>query len=83
VSDALYSYQSAVEKADIRSLQLSALQKSVDYTRELLKNGYATYTDVLTSEQLFLSAQLSSIDDKLQQLTAGVNLYRSLGGSWK
>ena len=77
VSDALYSYQSAVEKADIRSLQLSALQKSVDYTRGLLKNGYATYTDVLTSEQLFLSAQLSSIDDKLQQLTAGVNLYRS------
>ena len=56
---------------------------SVDYTRELLKNGYAAYTDVLTSEQLFLSAQLSRIDDKLQQLTAGVNLYRSLGGGWK
>ena len=83
VSDALYSYQSAVQKANIRSLQLSALQKSVDYTRELLKNGYATYTDVLTSEQSLLSAQLSSVDDKLQQLTAGVTLYRSLGGGWK
>ena len=72
-----------LEKANIRSLQLSALQKSVDYTRELLKNGYATYTDVLTSEQSLLSAQLSSVDDKLQELTAGVTLYRSLGGGWK
>jgi multidrug efflux system outer membrane protein len=38
------------------------------------------YTDVLTSEQNLLAAQLSGVNDKLQQLQAVVNLYRALGG---
>ncbi len=83
VSDALYSYQAVLNKRSYRNLQLDALQRSVTYNRELLKNGYATYTDVLTSEQGLLSAQLSSVSDRLQQLTAVVSLYRSLGGGWK
>ncbi|MCC8408504.1 efflux transporter outer membrane subunit [Mucilaginibacter sp. UR6-1] len=84
VSNALYSYQTAVEKQTSRTKQLEALQKSVDFTKELLRYSSATnYTDVLTSEQSLLSAQLSSVSDKLQQLQAIVNLYRSLGGGWK
>ncbi|MVN22523.1 efflux transporter outer membrane subunit [Mucilaginibacter arboris] len=84
VSNALYAYQTAVEKQETRSKQLDALQKAVDYTEELLRYSSATnYTDVLTSEQSLLAAQLSSINDRLQQLQAGVNLYRALGGGWK
>ncbi|MEO8764128.1 MAG: efflux transporter outer membrane subunit [Ginsengibacter sp.] len=84
VSNALYSYRAAGEKQSLRSQQIAYLEKSVDYTKELLKYSSATnYTDVLTSEQSLLSAQLSSINDKLQQLTAVVTLYRSLGGGWK
>jgi multidrug efflux system outer membrane protein len=83
VSNALYSYQSVQNKAAIRNLQLDALKRSVDYTRLLLKGGYVTYTDVLTSEQGYLAAQLSSVNDRLQQLTAIVSLYQSLGGGWK
>ena len=84
VSNALYSYHAAVEKQSLRSQQIDYLQKSVDYTKQLLEYSSATnYTDVLTSEQSLLAAQLSSINDKLQQLTAVVSLYRSLGGGWK
>jgi NodT family efflux transporter outer membrane factor (OMF) lipoprotein len=84
VSDALFSYQSAMEKQSLRLQQISYLEKSVDYTKQLLEYSSATnYTDVLTSEQNLLAAQLSSINDKLQQLNAIVNLYRSLGGGWK
>jgi multidrug efflux system outer membrane protein len=83
VSNALYSYQSAQSKLVTRNHQLDALKRSVDYTRLLLKGGYVTYTDVLTSEQGYLSAQLSSVNDRLQQLTAIVSLYQSLGGGWK
>lgn len=83
VSDALYSYQAVAKKTNTRTLQLDAWKRATDDTRELLKNGYATYTDVLTSEQGLLSAQLSSVSDRLQQLTAVVSLYRSLGGGWK
>ncbi len=83
VSDALYSYESASNKTVTRAEQLAAWKRAVDYNRELLKNGYATYTDVLTSEQGYLSAQLNGVSDKLQSLTAIVSLYRSLGGGWK
>ncbi|PUZ30422.1 efflux transporter, outer membrane factor (OMF) lipoprotein, NodT family [Chitinophaga costaii] len=84
VSDALFNYQAAVEKISLRERQIAYLQKAVDYTKELLKYTSSTnYTDVLTSEQSLLSAQLDHISDKLQQLQAVVNLYRSLGGGWK
>ncbi len=84
VSNALYSYKSSIDKDTLRSQQIAFLQKSVEYTKELLKFSSATnYTDVLTSEQSLLAAQLNSISDKLQQLTAMVTLYRSLGGGWR
>lgn len=84
VSNALYSYGMAVEKARSRRLQIAALNKSVDYTKELLKYTSATnYNDVLISEQNLLTARLNSTSDQLQQLQAGVTLYRALGGGWR
>ena len=84
VSNALYDYQAASDKIMIRTQQIAFLQKSVDYTKELLKyTANTNYTDVLTSEQSLLAAELSSVSDKLQQLQAVVTLYRSLGGGWK
>jgi multidrug efflux system outer membrane protein len=84
VTNALYSYQNAVEKQSSRAKQIQALEKSVDYTKALLQYSSATnYTDVLTSEQGLLSAQLSSVNDRLQELQSIVNLYRALGGGWK
>lgn len=84
VSNALYSYQMAYDKRQSRAKQIEALEKAVDFTEELLKyTSNTNYTDVLTSQQSLLSAQLSGIDDKLQQLQAIVNLYRALGGGWQ
>ena len=84
VSNALYAYQTAVEKDGSRGKQIAALTKSVDYTQQLLRYSSATnYIDVLTSEQSLLAAQLSGVDDRLQKLQAIVNLYRALGGGWK
>ena len=84
VSNALYSYQTAVDKQESRAKQIASLTKAVEYTQELLRYSTATnYTDVLTSEQSLLSAQLSGVGDQLQKLQAVVNLYRALGGGWK
>ncbi len=84
VVNAMKDYQSATEKTALRTSQIEYLEKSVDYTMELLKYTSSTnYTDVLTSEENLLSAQLNSINDKLQQLQAIVSLYQSLGGGWK
>jgi NodT family efflux transporter outer membrane factor (OMF) lipoprotein len=84
VANAMHEYQTASDKMTLRSNQIKYLGKSVDYTMELLKyTSNTNYTDVLTSEERLLSAQLGSINDKLQQLQALVELYRSLGGGWK
>ena len=84
VSDALFNYQAATDKIDTRAKEIHFLQKSVDYTKELMKaDAKANYTDVLTSEQNLLAAQLEGVDDRLQQLQAIVTLYSALGGGWK
>ncbi len=83
VHNALGSYESSVQKIALRKFQLEALIKSVDYTKQLLTYGSANYTEVLTAETNLLSAQLSSINDHLQQLNAIVSLYRAVGGGWK
>lgn len=83
VHNALGSYETAAQKIALRQLQLDALIKSVDYTKELLTYGSATYTEVLNAQTSLLSAQLNSVNDRLQQLNAVITLYRALGGGWK
>lgn len=84
VSNSLYSYQTALEKQGTRKDQIASLVKAVDFTKELLRYSSATnYTDVLTSEQSLLSAQLDGVNDRLQQLQAIVDLYKALGGGWQ
>jgi multidrug efflux system outer membrane protein len=83
VSNALSLYETADAKKAVRENQINALTKSVDYTRELLRNGFATYNEVILARQSLLAAELGRVNDQLQQLQAVVNLYRSLGGGWK
>ncbi|MDH7459981.1 TolC family protein [Chitinophagaceae bacterium 26-R-25] len=83
VSDALFSYQAAKDKQSIRSKQLINLQKSVAYTEELVKYGFANYTEVLNAQQNLLNGQLGEINDKQQELQSFVSLYNALGGGWK
>jgi multidrug efflux system outer membrane protein len=83
VSDALSLHVAARNKMSVRSNEITALQKSVDYTQELLQNGFANYTEVITARQSLLAAELGRIDDKLQELQAIVSLYAALGGGWR
>ncbi len=83
VSNALFSYQSAADKIQIRARQLEALERAVDYTHELLRAGLANYTDVLTAQQSLLQAQLNGVNDQLQQRQAVTDLYHALGGGWR
>ncbi|RNC63996.1 efflux transporter outer membrane subunit [Proteiniphilum sp. X52] len=80
VSDILFSYQSSAKKNSVRQEQIVSTRKAVEYTKDLLIAGEANYTEVLTAEQNYLSAQLSEVSDKLEQLQYSVNLYRALGG---
>lgn len=83
VSNAISLYQTGVEKVAVRTNQLNALQKSVEYSRELLRYGSANYIEVINARQSLLGAELGRVNDRLQQLQAIVDLYRALGGGWK
>ena len=83
VQNAMGSYLSAQAKEELRQKQIDALLKSVSYTKELLTYGTASYLEVLSAQQSLLAAQISSVNDRLQQLDAVVSLYRALGGGWR
>lgn len=84
VSNALFVIQTAEEKQLERAGLLRALEKSVEFTNELLRyNASTNYTDVLTSEQSLLAAQTGSIGDNLQKWQGVISLYRALGGGWR
>ena len=83
VSNILFSYKASLSKNELRNKQISSLNNAVDYTQDLLLAGEANYTEVLNAQQSLLSAQLNQINDKLEQLTYGVNLYKALGGGTK
>lgn len=83
VSNALFSYESETKKFQFRENEVEALRTAEANSEELLKNGFATYLDLLTARQSALSAELNIIDSKLQQLVSIVDLYEALGGGWR
>ena len=80
VNNALTQYQTARGKADLRIRQIEALERAVESTQLLMRHGSTTYLEVLTAEQSLLSAQLTQISDRFDQIQGVVNLYQALGG---
>lgn len=80
VSDALYQFHSSGEKSEQRVRQIEALEQSVKYTQSLMRMGTSTYLEVLTAQQSLLTAQLTQVSDRFEQMQAVINLYQALGG---
>lgn len=83
VSDALYTFETAEERIDIKTLQYEAYDTATIYSEELLNNGMVNYLEVLTARQNALYAQLDLINAHFTQLNSIVELYRALGGGWQ
>lgn len=80
VSDALAQIRTADEKRKYVLLQIDQLQKSVEYTSELLTHGYATYLEVLTAQSGLLNAEMSSLACWHTKTAAIISLYQAVGG---
>ena len=80
VNDAINKCQTAREKRDIRTKQIAALESAVNSTQQLMSHSESTYLEVLTAQQKLLSAQLSQVNDKFDEIQGVINLYRALGG---
>jgi len=82
VSDAMYSYEAASEKIDVKQKEFHAYDLATDYSEELLNNGLANYLEVLTARQNALNSSLDLANAKYNQLKSIVDLYEALGGGW-
>ena len=80
VNNALTQTQSARAKTDLRKQQIESLERAVESTELLMQHGSTTYLEVLTAQQSLLSAQLSQIADRFDEIQGIVNLYQALGG---
>ena len=83
VSDALYTYQFATEKIEVKQKEYAAYNLATDYSEELLNNGLANYLEVLTARENALNSSLDLSNAKYNQLKAVVDLYEALGGGWQ
>ena len=81
VSDALSKYKTNNEKREYVLKQIENLEKSVEYTQELLTlDQRTTYLEVLTAQSSLLSAQLASLNCWHNKVTALISLYQAVGG---
>ncbi|WP_339697722.1 efflux transporter outer membrane subunit [uncultured Marixanthomonas sp.] len=83
VSDAMYSYEAATDKIEVKEKENEAYSLATDYSQELLDNGLANYLEVLTARENALNSSLDLVNAKNSQLQAIVNLYEALGGGWQ
>ena len=68
---------------DLKSQQVSALNKSIDISNDLFKSARVDYFEVLMTQRDALETKLELVDTKKEQLNALVTIYRNLGGGWK
>lgn len=81
VSDALSKIATNKEKREYVNMQIDKLEKSVEYTQELLSlDQKTTYLEVLTARSSLLNAQLSSLACWHTQVAALISLYQAVGG---
>ena len=62
--------------------QVEALTNSIEITNKLFSAARADYMEVLLTQRDALESKLQLVETKKEQLTAKVNMYKSLGGGW-
>jgi NodT family efflux transporter outer membrane factor (OMF) lipoprotein len=83
VSDALIQLDKLKQQQQIAVGQVDTLQHAIFNARLLFKSDLANYLEVITAQANALQAELNLASIQRQQLSAMVDLYRSLGGGWK
>ena len=83
VSNALVQVDKLKQQEQIATYQVDTLNRAIYNARLLFRSDLANYLEVITAQANALQAELSLASIQRQQLTAVVELYRSLGGGWK
>ena len=83
VSNALVKIEKLERQQFFLNERVKTLQQATANSNMLFKNGMADYLEVITAQANILQSELELANIKREQLTANIELYRSLGGGWK
>jgi NodT family efflux transporter outer membrane factor (OMF) lipoprotein len=83
VSNALKKYNTQSKQLEDYLHQEDHLNLALGNAKELLKNGFANYLEVLNVHESLLNVKLQRVSAQSQKLQSAVMLYKSLGGGVK
>jgi len=83
VTNQLSNIDNLDKNYQLKTAQVTALTESVDVANQLFKAARADYLEILLTQREALEAKSELIETKQKQMSAMVNLYRSLGGGWQ
>lgn len=82
VSDALVRIEKLRTEQALALERVNTLQKAISNANLLFSTGMANYLEVITAQSNALQSELELAAITRDQLSAKVELYRSLGGGW-
>lgn len=83
VANALVQVDKLKQQEQIATGQVDTLRQAVSNAKLLFRSDMANYLEVITAQGNALNAELDLASIRRQELSAMVELYRSLGGGWK
>ena len=81
-NDALIAVRTARDEAVAQATQANALRQAMDLATVRYEAGLSSYLDLLEAQRSLFAAELAASQAQLGELTAAVQLYKALGGSW-
>jgi multidrug efflux system outer membrane protein len=81
-SDALVGVRTARDEVAAQQTQAQALRQALRLAELRYQTGISNYLEVLEAQRSLFDAELALSQAQLRQLSAAVELYRALGGSW-
>ena len=81
-NDALIAVRTARDESIAQATQANALRQALELATVRYDAGLSTYLDLLDAQRSLFGAELAASQAQLGELTAAVELYKALGGSW-
>jgi multidrug efflux system outer membrane protein len=81
-NDALIAVRTARDESIAQATQANALRQALELATVRYDAGLSTYLDLLDAQRSVFGAELAASQAQLGELTAAVELYKALGGSW-
>ena len=82
VLNGLSKIENLKKSYDQKEHQVEALTNSIEITNKLFSAARADYMEVLLTQRDALESKLQLVETKKEQMTARVNMYKTLGGGW-